>query len=407
MKLWVILEKDVNYFWRDSMIEKTGTKAISLVQSSRKAQIFAALFGIILLATLGLYLKAKTINVNIDGKVVRVTTISNTVGGALRFSRLGIFPEDVIVPDRSTQVTQDLEVKVTRSLPLKLKLDGKVYTGRSAETTVGKALQDLSNRLGLNLKETDEVNADRQTTLTANMEIEVQRAIQIHVTVDGKQIDPYLAPRTVAEGLKKLGITLGEQDKVSLPLDQELKENDQVQIVRVTEKVETVSTEIPYQVVAQPGDFPVGLPDRPINKGANGLNQQVVQVTLEDGKEVKRDVLEQKVLRSPVNQVVSRGAQTSISRGGRTINFTKAILVRASAYSSGSTTATGGAVHYGVVAVDPRVIPLGSSLYVEGYGDGVALDTGGAIKGNKVDLYMDSEEAANSWGVRSVIVYIK
>ncbi|WP_425805818.1 ubiquitin-like domain-containing protein [Desulfitobacterium sp. Sab5] len=389
------------------MIEKTGTKAISLVQSSRKAQIFTALFGIILLVTFGLYLKAKTINVNIDGKVVRVTTISNSVGGALRFSRLGIFPEDVVTPDRSTQVTQDLEVQVTRSLPLKLKLDGKVYTGRSAKTTVGETLQDLSERLGLNLKETDEVNIDRQAMLAADMDIEVKRAIQIHVTADGKQIDPYLAPRTVAEGLKKLGISLGDQDKVSLPLDQELKENDQIQIVRVAEKVETVSTEIPYQVVAQPGDFPVGLPDRSINRGSNGLNQQIVRITLEDGKEVKRDILEQKVLRSPVNQVVSRGAQTSISRGGRTINFTKAILVRASAYSSGSITATGGAVRYGVVAVDPRVISLGSSLYVEGYGDGIALDTGGAIKGNRVDLYMDSEESANSWGVRSVIVYVK
>lgn len=389
------------------MIEETGTRAISLVRSSRRAQIFAALFGILLVVIFVLVLRAKTINIHIDGKVVRLTTINASVGDALKYSRLGIFPEDSVVPDRSTQVAKELEINITRSLPLTLKLDGQVYSGRSPKLTVGGALQDLSDRLGLHLRETDEVNIDRQESLVANMDLDVKRAIQIHVKVDGKQMDTYLAPRTVAEALTKIGITLGEHDKVSLPLDQNLKENDQIQVVRVTDKVETESTEIPYQVVAQPADFPVGFPDRLVNNGANGLNQQIVRITYEDGKEVTRDVLEQKVLRSPVNQVISRGAQTSISRGGRTINFSKAIVVRASAYSSGSTTATGSSVHYGVVAVDPRVIPLGSSLYVEGYGDGVALDTGGAIKGNRLDLYMNSVEAANSWGVRAVVVYIK
>lgn len=399
--------KSSSYLWGDLMVEKTGTRAISLAWSSRKTQIFAALLGILLVFTIVVVLKAKTINVQIDGKVVSVTTISDSLGSALKYSGLGIYPEDNVLPDRSTKVEKGLEVTVTRSLPLSIKLDGQDYIGRSSKLTVGEALQDLSERLGLDIQETDEVNVDLQTPLVANMEVDVKRAIPIHVAVDGKQMDTYLAPRTVAEAITKLGITLGEHDKVSLPLDQEIEENDTIQIVRVTEKVETVTTEIPYQVVPQPGDFPVGLPDRLVTRGANGLNQQVVRITYEDGKEVNQDVLRQEVKKAPVNQVVSRGAQTSISRGGQTINFKRAVLVSASAYSSGSTTATGAPVQYGVIAVDPRVIPLGSSLYVEGYGDGVALDTGGAIKGNRVDLYMNSEESANSWGVRSVVVYIK
>lgn len=389
------------------MSEKTGTRAISLVRSSRKAQIFAALLGILLVTIFVLVLKAKTINIQVDGKVVSITTISDSVGGALKYSRLGIYPEDLVFPDRATQVAKGLEVKVIRSLPLTVKLDGQDYIGRSSKLTVGEALLDLSERLGLNIQKTDEVNIDTQKPLVANMEIDVKRAIPIHVKVDGKQIDTYLAPRTVAETLTKIGIKLGEHDKVSLPLNQNLQANDEIQVVRVTEKEETVTTEIPYQVVAQPADFPVGFPDRIVNRGENGVNQQVVQITYEDGKEVQRDVQKQEVVKTPVNQVVARGAQTSISRGGKTINFSRAILVRASAYSSGSVTSTGAAVHYGVVAVDPRVVPLGSSLYVEGYGEGIALDTGGAIKGNRVDLYMDSEEAANSWGVRSIAVYIK
>lgn len=389
------------------MIEKTRTKVFSLVRSSRKTQISVALLTVFLVAASILLLKAKTIEVEVDGKDMRLTTINSTVGGALKNSRLGIFPEDIVEPDRTTLVSKGLEIKITRSIPVKLTVDGQKFTVRTPAPTVGEAIQDLSNRLGLDLKETDEVNLDRKATLVADAELNVQRAVPIKIKVDGKEIDTYLAPRTVEEELKKLEIVLNEKDKVSLPLDQMIKADDRIQVVRVTEKIENVKSDIPYQTVGQPAEFPVGLPDRIVKKGSNGEHEQVVRVTFEDGKETERQILQQLVLRSPVNQVVSRGAQTTISRGGKTIQFKRAYLMKASAYAGQGVTATGQNVRWGVIAVDPRVIPLGTQLYVEGYGEAVALDTGGAIKGNRVDLYMNTEEAARSWGVRSVIVYVK
>ena len=389
------------------MIEKTRTEVFSLVRSSRKAQISVALLTVVLVVASVLLFKAKTIQVDVDGNKTRLTTIDSTVGGALKHSRLGIFPEDIVEPDRTTLVSKDLEIKITRSMPVKLTVDGQTYNTRTPAPTVGEAIQDLSNRLGLDLKEKDEVNLDRKEAIVADAELNVQRAVPIKVKVDGKELDTYLAPRTVEEALKKLEVVLNEKDKVSLPLDQMIKADDQIQVFRVTEKIENVKSEIPYQIVAQPADFPVGLPDRVMKKGANGEHEQVIKVMFEDGKEVERLVLQQQVLRAPVNQVVSRGAQTTISRGGQTIQFKRAYLMRASAYSGGGMTATGHDVHWGVIAVDPKVISLGTQLYVDGYGEAVALDTGGAIKGNRVDLYMNSEEAAQSWGVRSVIVYVK
>ncbi|WP_046174461.1 LysM peptidoglycan-binding and 3D domain-containing protein [Domibacillus indicus] len=59
-----------------------------------------------------------------------------------------------------------------------------------------------------------------------------------------------------------------------------------------------------------------------------------------------------------------------------------------------------------VIAVDPNVIPLGTRVYVEGYGEAIAGDTGGAIKGNKIDLHVPNNDAAYSWGVRTVNVTI-
>jgi len=61
---------------------------------------------------------------------------------------------------------------------------------------------------------------------------------------------------------------------------------------------------------------------------------------------------------------------------------------------------------YGVVAVDPKVIPLGSQLYVVGYGPAIAADTGGLIKGNIIDIFLDSEAACRQWGRRKFQVYI-
>lgn len=80
----------------------------------------------------------------------------------------------------------------------------------------------------------------------------------------------------------------------------------------------------------------------------------------------------------------------------------------ATAYTwTGYRTATGTWPSRGTVAVDPRVIPLGAELHIEGYGPAVAADTGGAIQGQKIDLYMDSEHECLQWGRRKVEVQIR
>lgn len=69
-------------------------------------------------------------------------------------------------------------------------------------------------------------------------------------------------------------------------------------------------------------------------------------------------------------------------------------------------TATGMKAQHGVVAVDPSVIPLGTRLYVEGYGNAIAADTGSAIKGNRIDLCFDTLSECNKYGRRTVKVEI-
>jgi 3D (Asp-Asp-Asp) domain-containing protein len=70
------------------------------------------------------------------------------------------------------------------------------------------------------------------------------------------------------------------------------------------------------------------------------------------------------------------------------------------------TTKSGERARFGIVAVDPRIIPLGSRVYVEGYGPGLAADIGGAIKGKKIDLCFNSSHQARAWGRRPVRVWV-
>lgn len=85
----------------------------------------------------------------------------------------------------------------------------------------------------------------------------------------------------------------------------------------------------------------------------------------------------------------------------------KTLKVKAYAYTGGGYTATGTKARYGTLAVDPKVIPYGTKVYIKEL-DKVftAEDCGGGIKGNKIDIYMNSESACNKWGVKTITIQI-
>jgi 3D (Asp-Asp-Asp) domain-containing protein len=108
------------------------------------------------------------------------------------------------------------------------------------------------------------------------------------------------------------------------------------------------------------------------------------------------------------------GLSTQVSRGSSAPSG-KTITMVATGYDSswasnypyyGQPSYTGMPLQRGVVAVDPNVIPMGTKLYVEGYGNAIAADQGGAIKGNRIDLYFDSHQEAMNWGMKTIKVTI-
>ncbi|HEX5323276.1 MAG TPA: 3D domain-containing protein [Capsulimonadaceae bacterium] len=151
------------------------------------------------------------------------------------------------------------------------------------------------------------------------------------------------------------------------------------------------------------------------HEGSEGVLVKTFNVTYKDGKPIRYQLISQKMVKVAMNRVLLAGIRT---REARALPSRSGVYARvreldmvATGYSpyegSGSgRCATGIRAGYGVVAVDPRVIPLGSRLYIEGYGYAIAGDTGGAIRHNRIDLGMNSYRQANHVGRRRVHVYV-
>ncbi|PKM81469.1 MAG: hypothetical protein CVU89_09470 [Firmicutes bacterium HGW-Firmicutes-14] len=155
-----------------------------------------------------------------------------------------------------------------------------------------------------------------------------------------------------------------------------------------------------WDIFLEPGQ------ERVISSGSDGIRKDNYLVQSRDGQIVSKTLTGTKVIKSPQARVIACGSYETVSRqaavhGGRPVKFVS------TAYTfTGHHTAVGAKTRRGIIAVDPRVIPMGTRLYIEGYGYGVAADTGGAIKGRKIDVFFESRREALKWGRRTVNVYI-
>lgn len=294
----------------------------------------------------------------------------------------------------------------------------QTYTAPVSDKTVGELLQEK----GIKLNPKDAVNVDTSSSLESVYEIIIERAIKVHVTVDGSTAPLHTRARTVGEALTECGITLGSYDTVSPSTDAALADNDSIVVTRRNVATETVTKPIAYTTVSQKTSSLQKGVTKVSKQGQNGEETFTYEVTYENGKESKRTLVSQVVTKTPVNQINLVGTATSATvstasiQGTKPFSFKKALSFRASAYdpSVGTITASGRRAQVGVVAVDPRVIPLGTRLYIESadggkswvYGYCVAGDTGGAIKNNRVDLFYNSASEARAFGMRNATIYI-
>lgn len=171
---------------------------------------------------------------------------------------------------------------------------------------------------------------------------------------------------------------------------------------------------IPYPTLRKPTSQLRSGTSRTVRNGVNGEKEVTYRVySRTDGVELRREVVSTRILKKPVPEIREEGRRTTLASRGY-FSGRRIVLMVATTYdpyhcggSGSGRTFSGLLGGYGVVAVDPRFIPLGTRLYIEGYGYAVAADTGGAIKGSRIDLGIDSRhDAAHIRNMKAVRVHI-
>jgi len=294
-------------------------------------------------------------------------------------------------------------------------IDG-VKTLSSFKNTVADVLEENN----LELKPQDKISVDMDEELKDGMNIVISRARKITINSDGRDIVFLTTASDVKSALGEAQIQIGEKDRVSPELSTEITGDTRIAVTRVEEKIVKQEMKMDFtNQVRKSDELDKGLV-KVVKNGSPGLKELSIKVIFENGIEVKREICEENVLKEPVNGLIEEGTRTTfVSSRGQVTRFVRALKMTATAYDATfescgkhpdhpqyGITYSGLRVRPGIVAVDPKVIPLGTYLYVEGYGEALAADKGGAIKGNRIDLYYESPEDVAKYGKRTVKVYV-
>ena len=232
--------------------------------------------------------------------------------------------------------------------------------------------------------------------------------------------------KTVKELLSDLKIKVDDDDIVIPDLDTELKSEGKISIIKVDVKVIEKEVEAPFKTIKKKNKELSHKQSKILVQGVNGKNKVKCKEYYAGDKLIKEEVIHVETIVKPIDQVFEEGTKDVFTNDRGDFTARKAIKMVATAYEAGprstgkrpgdkgyGITASGARAKRGTVAVDPRVIPLGTKLYVKSltpgvpdYGFAIAQDTGGAIKGNKIDLFMDTVWECLQFGRRPVMVYI-
>jgi len=178
---------------------------------------------------------------------------------------------------------------------------------------------------------------------------------------------------------------------------------------RMTSRTQVEEKEIPFDIQYVESDTLLPGMSQIQEEGDNGVLRQVVKTFEVGGQPIDQQVQSSYELKRPKKRVVIRNSKPVV---GESFELTKlkisqTLQVEATAYTyTGDKTATGIAAREGLIAVDPKVIAMGSKVYVEGYGYALAADTGGDIRGNRIDVFFATFRQCINWGRRQVHIYV-
>ncbi|MDD2362754.1 MAG: G5 domain-containing protein [Oscillospiraceae bacterium] len=271
---------------------------------------------------------------------------------------------------------------------------------------------------------------DKVIAAGSNGVLTIDRAADVQITADGISTLVRMSEGTVADALEKVGVQIGENDKLNVPLDLNIDDGLDINVDRITYKVYTVTQTEKYTVDT---DYTTTISHGSSfikRAGVDGSKTITYRKTIKNGKVIKTETVKEVVNRKMVPQIKLAGMpkgtpqsvapfKINLNSQGQPTNYKAKFTGRATAYSSdrgyaGTWTASGRRAEVGVVAVNPKKIPYGSKLYIVSpdgsyvYGYAVAGDTGRALMSGHclVDLFFAHYEECLRFGARRLNVYV-
>jgi uncharacterized protein YabE (DUF348 family) len=297
-------------------------------------------------------------------------------------------------------------VVVRRALSLTLEDDGESKALHTTSKTVGQVLQGH----GVTLYLGDEVTPGLQEPIVPEMVVTIRRSVPIQIQADGHTIRTRTRAESVARALGQVGIALMGKDRVEPGLSSPVRSEMNIRIVRVREDLLVEFEPIPFETEWVP-DPEVEIDNiRLVREGQLGITKRRYRIVSENDQEVARSLEDVWTEQPPITKTMAYGTKIvirTLETPDGPIEYWRKMRVYVTSYMPASCgkpkdhprygyTRLGWKLRRGIVAVDPTVIPLRTSLYVPGYGVARAGDTGGGVKGKFVDLGF-SDDDYESW----------
>ena len=366
--------------------------------------------------------QARWATVVVDGQVHHLRTQASSAWELLKEMGVILRPQDRLLvngqwvsapqmPGDTRQVTSrgprpigffppaPLHVEVVRAVPLHVKDEGEEHHILTAAATVGEALYEAR----IPIYRGDQVEPSLDSSLTAGMRVLIQRAIPLTIHMDGSTIHTRTRGDTVADVLAQEEVSLWDQDCVVPAESTALSANMAIRVVRVREETIVEQEAIPFETAWTP-DAELELDQRRVERaGQPGIIARRFRIHYEDGQVITRTLEEEWRAQEPQSRLLAYGSrivsrQVDTPDGSR--SYWRKVRVLVTSYSAATAgkspdhprygvTRLGWEMRRGIIAVDPRVINFGTRIYVPGYGEGVAGDTGGKIRGRHIDVGYD------------------
>ncbi len=222
--------------------------------------------------------------------------------------------------------------------------------------------------------------------------------------------------KSVGELLESIGVTFDGDDLLNVPAGTALSDGMEIVLDEVSYQTVSIDEETPFETVYREVDSIPRGSVRTVSEGVPGVVRRTYSVRSVNGNSSSRELISESVVTEPVSAIAEKGVGgVYTAADGKTYTYSHYMDVTATAYgkndgASGDWTYTGARATWGVIAVDPTVIPLHTKVYVVGdygdYGVNYAEDIGGGIKGRHIDICMDcSLEEMLRFGFRNMRVY--